>query len=772
MPKKLSWTRRWMLMCATGASCLAGWSADAQPEADRATQIDEIIVTAQRRAESLQDVPISVTALGGDDIADAGLTSATDIVTQVPNLQAVNTFGNSTPQFTLRGVSNTEFNPSSNTPIPVYSDDLLLNNLAAQGFALFDLDRVEVLKGPQGTLFGYNASAGVIHFVSAQPTGAPEGRLHASYGSFNDRSVDGSMSGPIVGDWVRGRLAFTARDTDGHFKNLIDGEPLGEDERWAVRALVDVDLGENTLAQIKLQTGRFLGQPTMRPAEQELQPLTGQVLGGTYDLYSTTRQFERVRATELSLRLTHRFDGFDLNAVTGGVSTKTHLAFNYVDGVVQGVFDLGYGNGPVQTPYYGVQSGRAESDQFSQEVRLSSTTESPLQWIVGAFYMQEDLRSTGSFLFGDDSGAFGYLDGGAPAVFLVLDDYEQDIKSVAVFAHTTYQATERLKFTLAGRLSRDKRRLDQDFYNYDGFGTYIDPRTANPYDVRPDDVVDLTGVQNVKHDRTWEFWSGRVGVDYQVDPDKLLYASVSKGVKSGAFNTAAFIDVAEINAVDPEELVAYEAGAKTEWLDRRLRLNGSVFFYKVDGYHQKVVNEFGQELLQPAKDVEFRGFEIEARAIPVENLVLSLGAGWSEGEYKDFLSPNDAGGFDQLAGNTVPYTGRWDVSADISYSWLMPNGGLLEPMVEYSYLQGAFSEETNEPKDISLSPEAKTDDIHLVNARLFYTLPGDRIRIGVFANNLFEEDGVLRRTPLDIFGNTLSIYAPPRTAGVSIAARF
>jgi iron complex outermembrane recepter protein len=771
MSNGISRTRTWMLLGATGVSCLTGWSADAQTAAEP-DAVEEVIITAQRRAERLQEVPVAVTALAGAAIADAGMTSTTDIVAQVPNLQAVNTFGNSTPQFTLRGVSNTEFNPSSNTPIPVYSDDLLLNNLAAQGFALFDLERVEVLKGPQGTLFGYNASAGIIHFVSAQPTSTPEGRLYASYGSFDDFAANGAVSGPILGDTVRGRLAFMARDGDGYFKNLVNGDPLGEDERWALRGLLDIDLGENTLAQIKLQTGRFLGQPTMRPAEQEIQPLTGQVLGGTYDLFSTTQQFERVRATELSLRLTHHFDGFDLNTVTGGVLTKTHLAFNYVDGVVQGALDLGYGNGPVQTPFYGAQSTLAKSNQFTQEVRLSSATDSPLQWIVGGFYMQEDLRTTGSFLFGDDSGAFGYLDGGAPAVFLVLDDYEQKIESAAVFAHTTYQATEKLKFTLAGRLSRDKRKLDQDFYNYDGFGTFIDPRTTDPYDVKASDVVDLSGVENVKHDRTWEFWSGRVGVDYQLDRDKLVFASVSRGVKSGAFNTAAFIDVAEINAVDPEKLVAYEAGAKTEWFDRRLRVNGAVFFYKVDGYHQKVVNQFGQELLAPAEDVEFRGFEIEARAIPIPHLVLELAAGWSKGKYKDFLSPNDAGGFDQLAGKTVPYTDRWDVSAKASYAWTLPNGALLEPMLEYSYLQGAFSEETNEPKDITLSNKAKTDDIHLVNARLFYTLPGDKVRLGVFANNLFEEDGVLRRTPLDIFGNTLSLYAPPRTVGVSIAATF
>jgi len=770
MSKTHGRTRRWMLLGAAGASCLVGASADAQTAAPAA--VDEVIVTAQRRAERLQDVPVAVTALGAQAIADAGMTSSTDIVAQVPNLQAVNTFGNSTPQFTLRGVSNTEFNPSSNTPIPVYSDDLLLNNLAAQGFALFDLERVEVLKGPQGTLFGYNASAGIIHFVSAQPTSTPQGRLYASYSSFNDVAANGSISGPILGDAVRGRLAFTARDGDGHFENLVNGEPLGEDERWAVRGLVDIDLGEDTLAQIKLQTGRFLGQPTMRPAEQAVQPLTGQVLGGTYDLYSTTQQFERVKATEASLRLTHHFDGFDLNTVTGGVFTRTHLAFNYVDGVTQGVLDLGYGAGPVKTPYYGVQSGRAKSDQLTQEVRLSSTTDAPLQWIVGAFYMQEDLESTGSFLLGDDSGAFGYLDDGAPAVFLVLDDYQQKIESVAVFAHTTYQATEKLKFTLAGRLSRDKRRLNQDFYNYDGFGTFIDPRTANPYDVKPGDVVDLSGVENVRHDRTWKFWSGRLGVDYQIDRDKLVFASVSRGVKSGAFNTAAFIDVAEINAVDPEKLVAYEAGAKTEWFDRRLRVNGSVFLYKVDGYHQKVVNQFGQELLAPAEDVEFRGFEIEARAIPVPHLVLEVAAGWSEGEYNDFLSPNDGGGFDQLAGKTVPYTDRWDVSTKASYAWTLPGGGMLEPMLEYSFLQGAFSEETNAPKDVSLSPKAKTDDIHLVNARLFYSLPGDKVRLGVFANNLFEEDGVLRRTPLDIFGNTLSTYAPPRMLGVSVEATF
>ena len=164
-------------------------------------------MTAQRRAERLQEVPLAVTAVGGQRIADAGLASATDIVNQVPNLQANNIFGNSTPLFTLRGLANTEFNSSANTPIPVYSDEMLLNNVAAQGFALFDLDRVEVLKGPQGTLFGYNASAGIIHFVSKRPTATPEGRLFLS-GSFNERVATGHVSGPVLGEAVRGRLGL------------------------------------------------------------------------------------------------------------------------------------------------------------------------------------------------------------------------------------------------------------------------------------------------------------------------------------------------------------------------------------------------------------------------------------------------------------------------------------------------------------------------------------------------------------------------------------
>lgn len=769
MSKTFSWTRRWMLLGATGLTCLTGTARAQTSESEVA--IDEVIVTAQRRAERLQDVPLSVTAVGGQQIADAGLASATDIVNQVPNLQANNIFGNSTPLFTLRGVANTEFNASANTPIPVYSDEMLLNNVAAQGFALFDLDRVEVLKGPQGTLFGYNASAGIIHFVSKQPTATPEGRLFMSYGSFNERVATGHVSGPVLGDAVRGRLAFTARDSDGQFRNLSDGERLGEDERWAVRGLLEFDLGFDTKAVLKAQTGRYSGDPTIRATEQDVQPLTGERLGGIYEGRFETQLFENVRATEVSLRLTHQFDGFDLNTLTGYLGGKTHLFLNYVDGSQVGVLDLGYGAGPVRTPFYGVQGVRNDSDQFTQELRLSSTREGPLQWIVGAFYMREHLDSVSWFLGGDDSGAFGYL-GGAPAVFVAADDFTQKIESMALFAHTTYELTEQLKVTLAGRVSRDERKLDQDFYNYDGATTYTDIRTADPYDLAMRDVVDLSGIDRVRLKRSWDLWSGRLGVDYQVDRDKLVYASVSRGVKSGAFNTQAFIDVAEINGVDPETLWAYEVGAKTEWLDRRLRLNGSLFLYEVDGYHQKIVTPAGQELLQPADKVEFWGLEIEARANPVRGLLIDVGIGYSKGEYKDFVEITPAGP-QSRDGNTVPYSGRWDANVSVSYDWPMPSdAGALETQVEYSYLQAAFTEPSNLPKDASLSPKAKTDDIHQVNARMFYALPGERIRLGAFANNLFKEDGVLRRAPLAFFGNTSSIYAPRRTVGVSIDASF
>lgn len=731
----------------------------------------EIIVTAQRRAERLSDVPVAVTAIAGDDLQRFRMQDATQIVQQIPNVTAQATFGASAPLFAVRGVSNPDFNPSANTPVPIYADDVLINNITGQGFALFDLDRVEVLKGPQGTLFGYNSSAGAIQFISRRPTQSVEGSVSGSYASRNEIELESALSGPIAGEGVRGRLAGYFRNQDGDFRNLATGKRVGQNERYAVRGLLDIDTSETSSLLLKAQYGRFKGDPTIRHTEQAVNNFTGETLGGKREVINELGQDERVSALEFSGRFNADLGAVSLDLISGFLKIDSGYLTNFFDGHQIGVLDLGYGAGPVQTALYGVQGADTRTKQFSQEARLTSKSTGPLSYILGAYYLREKLEGTAWFFAGDDSGAFGYL-GADPAAFLVFDEYSQKLSSFALFSQADYKLTDKLKATLGGRVSWDKRSLDLTFANYDGSSTFVNGRTVDPFRVQLTDVTDLSGLETSQQRRSWTNWSGRLALDYKPTDDSLIYASLSRGVKSGAFNTAAFIDLSEANSIGPEKVLAYEAGTKLAFANRRIQASAAVFYYDVDNYHQKVVDQFGREFLSGAERVHFYGFELEGSVRPTRFVTAQFGVGWQKGVYDKFIEPTGASPVDR-AGNVVPGTGAWTANAVLRIDAPLPGrAGTLSPQVDFSFLQGSFYSVANDVKAPQLSPERKTDDFFNLNLRVTWTAPGDRVSVTGFVQNVLDQYRVLRRNPVTFLDNSLSSYSPPRSFGVMVEGRF
>lgn len=731
----------------------------------------EIVVTAQRRAERLSDVPVAVTAITGDALERLRIQDATQIVQQMPNVTAQTTFGASAPLFAVRGVSNPDFNPSANTPVPIYSDDVLINNITGQGFALFDLDRVEVARGPQGTLFGYNSSAGAIQFISRRPTETFEGSGSISYASRDELVLETAVSGPLAADRVRGRVALFNRHHDGDFVNLASGERIGESDRFAVRGLLDIDTSESSTLRLKAQYGRFKGDPAIRHTEQAVNNFTGETLGGEREVINELGEFERVRAVELSARFAADLGPVSLDLISGYLKVDSGYSTNFFDGTQIGLLDLGYGAGPVQTALYAVQGSDTASEQFSQEARLTSQLSGPLSYILGAYYLQEKLDGTGWFFAGDDSGAFGYF-GTDPAAFLVFDQYAQKLSSFALFAQGDYELLPRLKATIGGRVSWDERSLDLVFANYDGATTFVNARTVDPFNVQLSDVTDLSGLETSSQDRDWTNWSGRLALDYKPTSDSLIYASLSRGVKSGAFNTAAFIDLSEANSIGPEAVLAYEVGTKLAFADRRLRASAAAFYYDVDNYHQKVVDQFGREFLSAADRVHFYGFEVEATARPTDIMTAQFGVGWQKGVYDEIIEPTGAGPVDR-SGNVVPGTGAWTANGLVRLDAPLPGGaGRLSPQVDFSYLEGSFYWVGNDVKAPQLSPARKTDDFFNLNLRLTWSTSDDRFAITAFVQNVLDQYRAVRRNPVSFLDNSLTSYSPPRSFGVMIEGRF
>lgn len=746
-------------------------SQTSSPQADtRNAGEPEILVTAQRREERLSDVPVAVTAIGGETLERLRINDATQIVQQIPNVNAVVSFGASAPLFSVRGMTNPDFNPSANTPVPVYSDDVLINNITGQGFALFDLDRVEALKGPQGTLFGYNSSAGTIQFISRRPTSTFEASGSASYASRDEVVLESAVSGPIAGDGVRGRIATYYRHYDGDFVNLATGNRIGESDRYGIRGMLDIDTSATSSLLLKAQYGQYKGDPAIRHTEQAVNNFTGETLGGEREVINELGQDERVKALELSAHFKADLGAVVLDLISGYVKIDSGYLTNFFDGHQIGVLDLGYGAGPVETALYGVQGADTHTKQFSQEARLTSQTGGPFSYILGAYYLQEKLDGTAWFFAGDDSGAFGYY-GADPAAFLVFDEYSQKLSSFALFGQGDYKLTDKLKLTLGGRVSWDKRSLDLTFANYDGFSTFVNGRTVDPFRVQLSDVTDLSGLENTKQKRSWNTWSGRFALDYKPTDDSLLYASLSRGVKSGAFNTAAFVDISEANSIDPETVLAYEVGSKVAFADRRVQLNAAAFYYNVDNYHQKVVDALGREFLSAADKVHFYGFELEASARPIDIVTAKLGVGWQKGKYDTFIEPTSSGPVDR-SGNVVPNTGAWSVNGLLRLDAPLGDAGTLSPQVDFNFLQGAFYWVGNGVKSPQLSPTSKTDDFFNLNLRLTWSTADERISVTAFVQNVLDEYRALRRNPVDFLDNSLTAYSPPRSFGVMVQGKF
>lgn len=355
---------------------------------------------------------------------------------------------------------------------------------------------------------------------------------------------------------------------------------------------------------------------------------------------------------------------------------------------------------------------------------------------------------------------------------MVFDEYTQKLSSFALFSQADYKLTDKLKLTVGGRISWDERSLDLTFANYDGFSTFVNGRTVDPFRVKLSDVTDLSGLEATQQDRSWTNWSGRLALDYKPTDDALIYASLSRGVKSGAYNTAAFIDLSEANSIGPEKVLAYEAGTKLAFADRRVQANAAVFYYDVDNYHQKVVDQFGREFLSAADRVHFYGFELEGTIRPSKQVTAQFGVGWQKGVYDEFTEPTGTGPVDR-AGNIVPGTGAWTANAIFRVDAPLPgNSGTLSPQVDFSYLQGSFYWVGNGVKAPQLSPESKTDDFFNLNLRMTWTPKSDRFSVTAFVQNALDQYRVLRRNPVSFLDNSLSSYSPPRSFGVAIQGRF
>jgi len=737
-------------LCSAAAMALAHAPAFAQDDpiqtrsgaAPQSSGIADIVVTAQKRAESVQDIPIAVSAIGGEALAQRGVTDLTAIASTVPGLNVSEQVGQA--RLTLRGIGVDNISTGAESSVAFNQDGVFFSRSAAALASFYDVERVEVLRGPQGTLYGRNATGGSVNILTNRPTFSTKAGVSLTYGNYDTVNAEAYYSTGLS-DTVAMRVAGQIQNHSGYGENRLTGADVDNKHSQAVRGQLLFEPNERLTILVgadyynqkdRSNTYHYFGPAGFTAAGALVTP-TGLLLGGfdpgprnvaSVRNPSNNAEFWGARA-DISYELT---DGFSLRSLS---------AYRSSDFLVES--DLN----PIGVNLFPIDFGET-SDEYSQELQLNLDTDRH-KLVVGAFYMHENidgfikgplnLRAVG----GPDLFVQGFYSGGR----LKTD-------AAAVFAQDSYSVTDRLRLTLGARYSWERKKVaDQSDFNFDDL-----------YDA-------ANGPRSPVHRATKSFnaFTPKIGVDFDIADKVMVYASYSKGFKAGTFNLGSAGP-----ALDPEKVDAYEVGLKSTLLDGHLRANISGFYY--DYSDLQVGKVQGQLLgLENAAAAEIYGIEGEFALEPVRDLIIGLNASWLHARFKSYVTADQArpGGdgatldengvpaFD-LSGNTLPQAPNYTIDLSAQYSFDVP-GGSLTVRGESNWSDRVFFS----PFNLNYMSQPAYD---VQNAYVTYRLDSG-LRLTGFVRNIGNEtiraSGQVATTLLG--SPVIGFVKPPRTYGLTVA---
>lgn len=755
------------------AALATGTVTQAQPTGVDNTQgaLEVITVTAERQERSSQDVPITMAAFDSDALREADFATTADLAKQVPGLQIKTSFSASNPTIFLRGVGINDFNPANSGAVGVAVDDLFYNSTTGQLFQMFDLERVEVLKGPQGTLYGRNTTGGMVNIHTAQPSFATEGFVTATYGRYNQQDFEGAVSLP-VSDTVAIRLSGISNRRDGvrdivypdgsrDEKNDVDFQAarfqllFEPSDSLSILAKLEQASSSTTARSYESQglinfaTGELGTEDYSRVCGGRGAAICGDVFGyvddpdpysGAENLVNTP---EDVDSFSANLRIEWDLGIGLLTSVTGYLDTDRETIIE-VDASPNRIIEEYIDDG---------------SEQFSQELRFNRDFGDRTKGIFGAFYLTDEVS-------GEDY--FELLGGlnptpGEPFFDLVnfaarIDRaYTQDMETYAVFAQFDHMLTNELTVSLGARFTWEERELTH--------ASFAGPVDAVPLSERapvffPLLTEDAFGDDSV----SFEEPTYRLALNYRPSDHFMLFGSLSRGFKSGGFNTGASTDPVEAAIVEPEEVIAYEAGVKSDWLDRRLRLNASVFLYDYSDLQVFGLAQGGvpTQTLFNAEEAEIKGLDLEIQALPMRGLTLTLSASYLDAEYTDFVTPIGQ----DFSGNQMVAAPEWSLFTSARYETEpFANGARIAASINATYTDDLFFDTSN-------TDRLGQESYWLTNARAALLSPGERWEVSLYGKNLTDEEYVVDAFDVSDFGLDELVYGLPRTFGVSVHYNF
>jgi iron complex outermembrane receptor protein len=620
---------RWVGIMVGAGALFAGEASFADPAADNTVEaggLEEITVTAQRREESAQSVGIAMAVLPGGSLEAKSIANVNDLQNAVPSLQIEPAFGSSQPQFRLRGVGFIDYTSNNASPVGVSIDDVALAlPIQTQGL-LFDLDRVEVLYGPQGTLYGRNTTGGEINFVTNRPTADTHAGATVEYGSYNQFTGQGFVSGSIA-DGLKGRLSVATEQGGAWQYNRLNGDSLGSRDKVALRGQLEFDPTQAIDFRLETYWARDksdeIGLHLIAPYHPYNAGLGGPTIPADTDPHITGWQLDPVFAgvTGLSPDSKPGLDNenygvnFTGNIDFGGARLTSITAWNKMIRREYGDWDA--------TQYY-------DSDEYfrsylkviSEEMRIASTGTGPLSWVGGVFYSDQNLDENFYSDFSDSN--IGFPAGTTPDI--VLTKYGQNANSIGEFGQIDYKLGA-FNIVLGAREDHETREL----VNLNT-GVLVGPP-----------VTSFTGVLNPPS-TTSNLPSGKFEIDYAPEAGTIIYESVSRGVKSGGFTAHNTVSAPAVDPFKPERLTAYEVGIKSD-VTPKLRIDTAVFYYRYrdqqilgkifDAAQNSYIGEFVNA------NSRISGGETQLEWRPIAGLLVSQYYGFAEGYYTSTLLNSD-----------------------------------------------------------------------------------------------------------------------------------
>ncbi len=782
-PRARSLPMTWVCMLltlASGLTTIPGYAQDG-------VSIEEIIVTAQKREQSLQEAPVSVTAFTGDMLESRLMTNMADLTQFTPNLEINNgraDGGGSNAAIFIRGVGQFDFIFPTDPGVGIYLDDVYMGRTLGGMMDLMDLERIEVLRGPQGTLYGKNTIAGAINLITAKPDSEFGGMANITGGRF-DR-IDGSLSVnlPIIKDTLNSKVSVIVKNRNGFGESLQDGRDFGDMDRQAARLVLNWIADDSVDVTISADYSRW----------RQNGPQSNLV--SVYPSSSGFRElFNAVAAPFVAAR-----DGlppgtvFDERFITDATDTNATGPVRD-DGDVWGVSarinwditdqlhlksisswresDLHFGSDLDNTPFDFAQTDqRQQQNQLAQELQLSGlVANNRLDWLAGLYFFRERGSDHNIVNFGN-----GLLDaleafpaalvplapgvscpapppapcagGAGNPVNLFLDTdlipiTKIDTQSYSIYGHGIFRFTEQLSVSIGARYTyEDKRWFIRSFRPVSGV-----------FVVPPNELQE-----------NWDAFTPKIGLEFNATEDLMLYGHWSRGFKSGGWNPRMFDDKFLV-PYDPEYLTSIELGFKSQWFDRRLTLNTSFFMYD---YEDLQLSSFAPNpdptivvlTVDNAGQASINGFELEIVAHPGEGLDIQIGVGHQINQY-DELDPSVPWSID----NVLPDAPKWTVNTGIQYMHPLGSYGTLTWRADGSFISKTYKDPQNE-EDIAQG------DLFLLNAQLAFETMDERWKLTLFATNLTNRKYITRGLHFTDFGFSNQYAGRPREWGVSAAYRF